>query len=224
VIFDPFGDFETRGYLRNSQRLKDQAEVKAIAHRHFRKNLGAAFAALSRVERIAYDDLLATHKTLFCGIYPWAGEDRMTAAPNLAISKGNRRDLFAHPQDIRRAAEYALRRGQEAAFMASRPGEILGTLAYAHPFLDGNGRAIMVVHTELGTRAGISINWTKADKHDYLIALTQELDRPGKGILDAYLKPFIGPAVSRAHASAVLGTMRGLGPEPLVPRHPGRKG
>jgi cell filamentation protein len=217
VIFDPFGDFETRGYLRNAQRLKELAEVKALEHRHFLKNLDLAFGALSRLELITYEHVLDTHKTLFGGIYPWAGQDRAATAPDVAISRGKRGDLFAHPQDVRRATEFALRRGQDVPFMASHPGEVMGTLAYTHPFLDGNGRTIMVVHTELATRAGIRIDWAMTDKQDYLAALTRELDRPGKGELDMYLKSFVGPAVSRDAASAALGTMRGFGPEPTIP-------
>jgi cell filamentation protein len=222
VTFDPFGDFDTRGYLRNTEQLKDPAQVKALVHRHFRKNVRSAFAALLRIDRITYEDLLSVHETLFGELYPWAGEDRATTTPNLAISRGNRFDLFAHPHDIRRAAEYGLRRGQDAVFMASHPGEIMGMLAYAHPFLDGNGRTIMVVHVELAMRAGIWIDWTRTDKQDYLAALTRELERPGKGELDAYLKPFVGPAVPRAHASAALAAIRGLGPDPKS-RLPKRK-
>src|SRR6516164_2263440 len=94
VIFDPFGDFETRGYLRNLQRLKDPAEVKALEHRHFLNNLDMAFGALSRLECIAYEHVLATHKTLFGAIYPWAGQDRAAIAPHLAISRGKRGDLL----------------------------------------------------------------------------------------------------------------------------------
>jgi cell filamentation protein len=97
----------------------------------------------------------------------------------------------------------------------------MGMLAHAHPFLDGNGRTIMIVHTELATWAGFGIDWTRTDKQDYLTALTQELERPGEGELDTYLKAFVGPAVSRAHGSAVLGVMRGLGPEPTAPRRKG---
>jgi len=102
--------------------------------------------------------------------------------------------------------------------MTAHPGDVMGMLAYAHPFLDGNGRTIMVVHTELVTRAGISIDWAKTDKQDYLAALTRELDRPGKGELDNYLKSFVGPAASRAQASAILSATRGFAPEPPTPR------
>lgn len=70
----------------------------------------------------------------------------------------------------------------------------MGYLAYAHPFLDGNGRTIMVLHAVLSQRAGFSIDWPMTGKADYLSALTKELDDPGKGCLDVYLKPFVRDA------------------------------
>lgn len=50
----------------------------------------------------------------------------------------------------------------------------------------------MLIHAELARRAGIGIDWAATDKDNYLAALTEELEEPGKGKLDAYLKPFIG--------------------------------
>ena len=122
------------------------------------------------------------------------GQDRTQTAPDIAVSKGV--VLFAHPNDIRPAVDYALKHGQDKGFMASKPGEVMGYLAHGHPFLDGNGRTIMVVHSVLAQRAGFSIDWAKTDKTDYLLALTKELDAPGKGILDSYLKPFMGEAIA----------------------------
>jgi cell filamentation protein len=60
--------------------------------------------------------------------------------------------IFAHPNDIRKAVDYALERGQDKAFMAEKPGEVMGYLAFGHPFLDGNGRTIMLIHAELAPR------------------------------------------------------------------------
>lgn len=40
-------------------------------------------------------------------------------------------------------------RGQDSPFMREQPGEVMALLAHAHPFLDGNGRTIMVLHAEL---------------------------------------------------------------------------
>jgi cell filamentation protein len=75
--------------------------------------------------------------------------------------------------------------------MKANPGEIMGYLAYGHPFLDGNGRTIMTVHSVLAQRAGFSIDWSATTKDAYLDALTKEIETPSKGHLDTYLKPFM---------------------------------
>ena len=140
--------------------------------------------AISSIEVLEYKDVLGTHKILFGGVYPWAGQDRLATAPEIDISKGGYEKMFALPQDIRRATEYGLEQGRNIAFMQTKPGEVMGSLCHAHPFLDGNGRTIMVMHGELAYRAGISIDWAKVEKSTYLTVLTQELYFPGKGHLE----------------------------------------
>ena len=194
MTFDPFGDFETQGYLRNLAKEKDPEIVRRLEHTAFTTGIDAAFEYLAKVEHLSYPDVIETHRILFDAVYPWAGQDRLKTAPDLAISKGN--VLFARPEDIRRAVEFALTHGQDKKAMAAKPGEIMGYFAYGHPFLDGNGRTIMVVHGVLAQRAGFSIDWAATGKTDYLATLTQELDDPGEGHLDAYLKPFIREALS----------------------------
>jgi cell filamentation protein len=155
--------------------------------------LDQALAKLADAGRLSYADVLETHRILFEAVYPWAGQDRLQTTPGLIVSKGE--VIFAAPPAIRRAVDYALTKGQDIAFMAARPGEVMGYLAFGHPFLDGNGRAIMTVHAAMAQRAGFSVDWSRTAKDDYLDALTREIDCPGKGVLDAYLKPFIGAAV-----------------------------
>jgi len=193
VTFDPFGDFETQGYLRNLAKEKDPEIVRRLEHTSFTTGLDAAFERLAKVKHLSYPDVLETHRILFEAVYPWAGQDRLKDAPGVAVSKGT--ILFARPEDIQRAVDFALNHGQDKKFMAAKPGEIMGYLAYGHPFLDGNGRTIMVVHGVLAQRAGFSIDWAATGKVDYLSALTKELDSPGKGYLDRYLKPFMREAV-----------------------------
>jgi cell filamentation protein len=205
VTFDPFGDFETRGYLRNLFGEKDQDIIRHLEHSSFVSGVDEAFSNLSLRTRLSYEDVLDTHRTLFKDMYPWAGQDRSQTAPDIAVSKGS--VLFSHPEDARQAVEYALRLGQDKALMSERFGEIMGHLAYGHPFLDGNGRTIMVVHSELAQRAGISIDWSATDKDAYLFALTRELNTPSKGILDTYLRPFLRSAVGTdLLASHIVGT------------------
>ena len=208
MTFDPFGDFATQGYLRNIANEKDPDIVRRLEHTSFLTGIDGALARLAKVPRLCYTDLLETHRILFEAVYPWAGQDRLTNAPELAISRAT--VLFARPQDIRRAVEYALSHGQDKQFMTVKPGEIMGYLAYAHPFLDGNGRTIMVVHAVLSQRAGFSIDWSKTGKAEYLSALTKELDDPGKSHLDAFLKPFVREAVADNFLAEKIASVPGI--------------
>lgn len=178
MTFDPFGDFETRGYLRNFEKESDLAIVKRLEHVSFLTAIDDAFSALAKREVLNYEDVLQTHKTLFDAVYPWAGQDRTQTAPLLTIRKGP--VIFANPPDIRRAVEFGLGLGQDKEAMIARPGEVMGYLAFGHPFLDGNGRSIMTVHSIMAQRAGFSIDWSATNKTTYLNALTGELEHPGK--------------------------------------------
>jgi cell filamentation protein len=208
VTFDPFGDFETQGYLRNLAKEKDPDIVRRLEHSSFMTGIDAALERLAKVKRLSYMDVLETHRILFEAVYPWAGQDRSTTAPDLAVSKGP--VLFARPDYIRHAADYALAHGQDGKFMREKPGVIMGYLAYAHPFLDGNGRTIMVVHGVMAQRAGFSIDWAATGKADYLTGLTKELDDPDKRYLDIYLKPFIRKAVPADRLAANIAQAPGL--------------
>jgi cell filamentation protein len=89
VTFDPFGDFATRGYLRNIANEKDLAIVRRLEHASFVTGLEPAFRDLGITKILTYDHVLATHKTLFDAVYPWAGQDRLETLPNHAVVKGN---------------------------------------------------------------------------------------------------------------------------------------
>ena len=208
MTFDPFGDFAARGYLRNLAGEKDPGIVRRLEHTSFMTGVDAAFRQLVRIRRLSYKDVLDTHKILFEAVYPWAGQDRLQTAPELAVGKGP--VLFARPSDIRRAVDYALDKGQDRPVMTARPGEVMGYLAFGHPFLDGNGRTIMVVHAVMAQRAGFSIDWAATAKSHYLAALTKELDEPGSGHLDTYLKPFIREAIADDYLAAGIAQAPGL--------------
>ena len=129
-------------------------------------------------------------------------------APKLTIKKGT--VIFANAPEIRAAVEFALHKGQDKPYMRAKPGEIMGYLAYGHPFLDGNGRTIMTVHSVLAQRAGFSIDWSATTKDGYLDALTKEIENPPKGHLDAYLKPFMRDAIAYEHLATAIVRAPGL--------------
>jgi cell filamentation protein len=208
MVFDPFGDFETRGYLRNVGNDKDLRRVKRFEHDMFEAKIHIALGHLAACPRVTYEDFLEVHRILFGGYYPWAGQDRAVTAPSKAVTKEN--VAFAHPLLAQRAVETGLRLGQDVSVMASKPGEVMGLFAFGHPFLDGNGRTMLLVHLELCHRAGFSIQWHRTNKADYLAALGLEIDTPGNGILDRYLLQFSGPCLARESWGTEILATKGL--------------
>lgn len=207
-MFDPFGDYASAGYLRNFDREKNLSIVKIAEHELFRAQLPVALEYLAGRKRIEYADFLEVHRLLFEGLYPWAGKDRAEVLPDKAVKKGAL--YFCHPQSCERAVMEALSIAQDKNEMAARPGFVMGMFAFGHPFLDGNGRTMLLVHAELCFRAGMSVNWLLTSKQPYLDALTLEIEAPNKGHLDQYLRPFIAPQIPRENWLKSVSSMSGL--------------
>lgn len=191
-MFDPFGDYETGGYLRNELGLKDLEKIKVQEHLFFTANVQDAAAYLAECDEITFDDFCEVHRILFSGFYPWAGQDRHALGVARYISKGGQ-VTFEAAELLRRAVSHGLELGNDPDVIGKRPGEVMGLFAWGHPFLDGNGRTMVVVHTELMARAGLMIDWAASSKEAYLEALTRELDAPTKHHLDTYLLPLVLP-------------------------------
>lgn len=208
VVFDPFSDFETNGYLQNKFQEKDTNVIRELEHTMFRAGLDDALRYLSTKKELTYGDFLEVHRILFSEIYPWAGKDRHELLPDKAISKAGVK--FCHPLEIRLSIEYGLRLGQNKDDMCTKFGEVMGLFAYGHPFLDGNGRTMLLIHTELCHRAGFSIEWEKTTKFDYLTALSKEIEKPRERPLDTYLSQFIGEPRNRDSWGGSIKSIKGL--------------
>jgi cell filamentation protein len=178
-VLDPFGDFQTAGYLRNFQAEKDLEIVKHLEAAAFHEQVRQTLSYLEGAPSLTYEHILQAHRMLFDSVYPWAGQDRQTTAPYLRIVKEGYRELFALPDSIRFAADYALRLASDAAYLRAHPGEIFGYLAHAHPFLEGNGRALLTVYSDMSRRAGFHVVWEQIDKREFLRSLTDELMEHG---------------------------------------------
>ena len=62
MTFDPFGDFEGRGYLRNVEQEKDLDIVRRLEHVSFTTGLDDAFKQLAGIKKLSYEDVLDTHR------------------------------------------------------------------------------------------------------------------------------------------------------------------
>jgi len=218
VVFDPFGDYATKGYLRNIEGLMDLDDVKYQEHAFFESNVGDALDYLHRIKGpITYADFLKVHQILFGEFYPWAGRDRRMLGVGRLVGKGPRVQ-FEAAELCQRAVQWGLDMGNVAQTMVDKPGTVMGAFAWGHPFLDGNGRAMLLVHAELCSRAGFTINWAASRKDFYLEQLTHELQDPAANLLNDYLRPLIVPAVPHGDLLQYLLSIPGLdGQEGVAP-------
>ena len=208
MTFDPFGDFATRGYLRNFAGVKDPAAVRELEHVAYVSHLGEALAALESGRFPSYGDVLATHHRLSVRFIPGQAWTAWRSRPTSRWAVAGAPISLAHPQDIGRAIEYGLGRARDPDVLRLRPGEILGYLAYGHPFLEGNGRMLLAVHVDLCARAGFHVDWRKIGRGEFLEGLTRELEQPGSA-LDNLLRPHL--RAGTLSFSAEMEMIRGIG-------------
>lgn len=106
-MFNPFGDFEVAGYLRNELRLKDSQQIKLQEHLFFTANLQEAAGYLAGCEMVTYEDFCVVHRILFSGFYPWAGLDRQSLGVARNVSKGERVDfVYQRSHDVPLSMDY----------------------------------------------------------------------------------------------------------------------
>ena len=74
-ILDPFGDYQTAGYLRNRFREKDLSIVGHLETAAFEAQVHQTIRFLRRVPTLSYEHITETHKRLFESVYPWAGSE-----------------------------------------------------------------------------------------------------------------------------------------------------
>ena len=221
-MFDPFLDFQSAGYLRNVEGLKDPQRIKRLEHFFFESNLEEAVQFLSRQRGpVTYPHFLQVHRILFHEFYPWAGQDRQQLGVGRIVTKGPKVQ-FELSERSRQAVEWGLRDGNDKECMRRNPGRIMGAFAWGHPFLDGNGRTMLLVHAELCHRAGFSIDWIQSSKSGYLDALTHELAHPQDQLLDAYFSGLKGPCLPRENWIDHLRSLPGLRVTAKEPDHVNR--
>lgn len=145
------------GITDSSELARQEEKIsKKKALELFEKNI------LDTLNAGKFDSLSKIHKHLFDEIYYFAGEIR-----HVNIAKGNFR--FAPVMYLKQALEHIDTMPQ------STYEEIIEKyveMNIAHPFREGNGRSTRIwLDLILKKEIGKVVDWSKADKEDYLLAM-----------------------------------------------------
>lgn len=150
--------------LENKLGITNSAELAREEERISKKKAVELFesGSLDKLAPGRFASLQAIHKALFENIYDFAGELR-----TVNLAKGNFR--FA-PLMYLEAALANIDKMPQSAF-----DEIIEKyveMNIAHPFREGNGRSTRLwLDQMLKACIGQVVDWSKADKEDYLLAM-----------------------------------------------------
>jgi cell filamentation protein len=148
--------------LRNQLGIRDAQQLRRVeADLTYWRALRLAVRPLPGDYDLPH--LQACHRTLFEGIYAWAGELR-----TVRIAKG---DTFCLPQHIESAAADIFGRlarerrltGLAREDFIDRLAGYLGDVNALHPFREGNGRAQRVLFSQLAGDAGYAMHWQRVE-------------------------------------------------------------
>ena len=73
-VLDPFGDYQTEGYLRNLFKEKSLEIAGHLETLAFDAQVLPAIRSLRRQPTVNYEHITETHRKLFDSLYPWAGQ------------------------------------------------------------------------------------------------------------------------------------------------------
>jgi cell filamentation protein len=119
--------------------------------------------------------LEAIHRHLFQDVYGWAGKGRTIDFSKSLESRSGWKGVFAKHEEMREivdnVAESLAQRGGlkglETPEFIQAMAEIYAQLNYAHPFPEGNGRALQCFLTQLAKEAGHDLDFSQVEKNQW---------------------------------------------------------
>lgn len=162
---NPWEPSEDGVILRNKFGVTDKTELDSLEFSFIRANMKQALEMLQLEKEITLLSWQRCHLILFNDLYPWAGQIR-----HLEARRGH--VPFNFKNDIESSTNDMLSRSKDSSFFRDHLGEVYSVLAFNHPFIDGNGRTLNAVFTELARRNDFGISWDRVNKETYLSALT----------------------------------------------------
>ena len=171
--------------LDNRLGITDSAALAREEERISKRNAVGLFesGALDQLKAGTFSALCAIHKALFADIYDFAGVLR-----TVNIAKGHFR--FAPVMYLQSAVENVEKMPQSTF---DEIVEKYVEMNVAHPFREGNGRAMRIWLDDMLKRGiGRAIDWSGVDKEDYLLAMERSPVR------DTEIKALLAAALTEA--------------------------
>lgn len=161
--------YEDVPVLKNIPGVKDSEELKRIEGDLTRMSMAVVYAR--EYDRFDTETLRDIHRTIFSGIFDWAGEFRTIQIAKAEEVLGGDTVRYASPSEIPKqlketSKEIAkLKRSEEAKTLVFKIVRLTASIWQTHPFREGNTRSVIAFSVLLAARLGIELDNELFAKH-----------------------------------------------------------
>lgn len=155
--------YEDVPVLRNIPGEKDKDRLKQIEGDITKMTMGIVYA--QEYLRFNTDTLCDIHRTIFGGIYDWAGEFRTISMTKPEEVLGGDSVRYAYPMEIKKQLDEAskeiskLRYSDDPRTLIFKIVRITASIWHTHPFREGNTRTVVAFSVLLAAKYGIQIDY-----------------------------------------------------------------
>lgn len=161
--------YEDVPVLRNLPGIKDSEELKRAEGDLTRMSMGIVYAR--DYDKFNTETLCDIHRTIFGGIYEWAGEFRTIPIMKPEEVLGGDTVRYASPSEIKKQLDMAskeiarIKPTQNKKDIVFKIVRITAAIWQTHPFREGNTRSVVAFSVLLAAKLGVKLDYALFAKH-----------------------------------------------------------
>lgn len=161
--------YEDVPVLKNLPGIKDSAELKRAEGDLTRMSMAIVYG--KEYEKFNTETLCDIHRTIFGGLYEWAGTLRTIPIAKAAEVLGGDTVRYAAPSEIRRQLDMASREIAQIKPTENRKDilfkivRVTAAIWQTHPFREGNTRSVVAFSVLLAASLGVRLDYGLFEKH-----------------------------------------------------------
>lgn len=155
--------------LRNLPGIKNSEELKRAEGDLTRMSMGIVYA--KEYEKFNTDTLCDIHRTIFGGLYDWAGEFRTIPIMKPEEVLGGDTVRYAAPSEIKKQLDMASKEIARIKPTAAKKDivfkivRITAAIWQTHPFREGNTRSVVAFSVLLAAKLGVELDYELFVRH-----------------------------------------------------------
>lgn len=161
--------YEDVPVLKNLPGIKNSEELKRVEGDLTRMSMGIVYAR--EYDKFNTETLCDIHRTIFGGLYEWAGEFRTIPIMKAEEVLGGDTVCYAYPSEIKKQLDMASKEITRIKPTANKKDivfkivRITAAIWQTHPFREGNTRSVVAFSVLLAAKLGVQLDYELFANH-----------------------------------------------------------